>query len=91
MLIENGIVFTGKDFEEGLSIRLMNGIVQENVNGFVYKNEEEFAKCLKTFANFSTEKKMNIKKVVRNTVPEDSCIEMAKQYVEIYEKTPLIE
>ena len=29
MLIENGIVFTGKDFEEGLSIRLMNGIVQE--------------------------------------------------------------
>ena len=29
MLIENGIVFTGKEFEEGLSIRLMNGIVQE--------------------------------------------------------------
>ncbi|MBR5961466.1 MAG: N-acetylglucosamine-6-phosphate deacetylase [Clostridia bacterium] len=29
MLIENGIVFTGKEFEDGLSIRLMNGIVQE--------------------------------------------------------------
>lgn len=73
------------------SENIASSMVQENVNGFVYKNEEEFAKCLKTFANFSTEKKMNIKKVVRNTVPEDSCIEMAKQYVEIYEKTPLIE
>lgn len=29
MLIENGTVFTGTEFENGLSIRLMNGIVQE--------------------------------------------------------------
>ena len=70
---------------------IASSMVKENVNGFVYKNEEEFAKCLKAFANLSKEEKNNIKKRVRNTVPKDSYIEMAKQYIEIYEKTPLVE
>ncbi|MBQ5564780.1 MAG: glycosyltransferase [Clostridia bacterium] len=70
---------------------IASSMVQENINGFVYKNEEEFAKCLKTFANLGMEEKKNIKKTVRNTVPKDSCVEMAKEYIAIYEKTPLIE
>ena len=70
---------------------ISSSMIKENVNGFVYKDQEEFAKYLKTFAHLDTEEKMNIKKVVRRTASKNSCINMAKEYVKVYEKTPVIE
>ena len=59
-------------------------MVEDGVNGFVYKNEEEFADYLKTFSKLSMKEKWHIRKTVRNTVPKDSCVSMAEEYIKIY-------
>jgi len=60
-------------------------MVKEGVNGFVYKNREEFANYLKTFSKFDMNEKSNIRKTVRNTIPKNSYISMAEEYTKLYE------
>ena len=59
-------------------------MVEDGVNGFVYKNEEEFANYLKTFSQLSFKEKRYIRSTVRKTVLKDSCTSMAEEYIKIY-------
>ena len=61
-------------------------MVRDGVNGFVYKNQEEFANCLKSFSKLDMDEKRKIRKTVRNTVPKDSCESMASEYVKLYQR-----
>lgn len=65
--------------------KIVYEMIQDGVNGFVYKSEEEFANYLKMFSNLNPSKISRIKSVVRNTIPQDSCTEMAKKYIDIYQ------
>lgn len=71
-----------KEDQEQIAYRM----VQNGVNGFVYKNEKEFAEYLKTLAVLDTAKKRRIKKIVRGTIPKDADIAMAKEYIAVYKK-----
>ncbi len=64
-------------------------MIQDGVNGFVYKNEEEFANYLKMFSSLEPKKVNHIKSIVRNTISTDSCTEMAKTYLNIYENAKI--
>jgi len=65
--------------------KIVYEMIQDGVNGFVYKTEEEFANYLKIFSTLEPKKIKKIKSIVRNTISTDSCTEMAKKYVNIYE------
>lgn len=69
--------------------KIVYEMIQDGVNGFVYKSEEEFAEYLKTFSTLELSKRKRIKNVVRNTISQDSCIEIAKEYIKIYENIEL--
>lgn len=64
--------------------KIVYEMIQDGVNGFVYKSEEEFANYLKMFSTLKPTKVNRIKSIVRNTISRDSCTEMAKKYIDIY-------
>ncbi len=66
--------------------KFVRKMIQDGVNGFVYKNEKEFAKYLKILSNIDDFQKMQIKRVVRRTVAGNTSTAMAEHYIKAYQK-----
>ena len=68
--------------------KIAYGIIKDGTNGFVYKDQEQFAEYLKKLASLDKDMKNRIKKIVRNTIPKDAYASMAQEYLDVYLSLP---
>ena len=61
-------------------------MIKEGVNGFVYSDEESFAKYLKTLSTFNEFKKSELRRIVRGSMRNTDADYMAKCTVRAYEQ-----
>lgn len=73
-----------KEDDEKIAYRIINN----GINGFVYKDKEQFAEYLKNFASLDAAGKRQLKKIVRDTIPKDAYTSMAQEYLDIYRSLP---
>ena len=60
--------------------------IKEGVNGFFYRNEEEFKKRLKLFSHITERERYLLKKVTKNSLQEISALPTVKTMIELYQK-----
>ncbi len=66
--------------------KFVYNMIKNGVNGFVYENEEDFAKYLKTLSTFNEFKKSELRRIVRGSMKNTDSEYMAKCTVKAYEQ-----
>lgn len=60
-------------------------MIKDGVNGFVYKDEKEFVRYMKTLSFFEPEKRRKLKYIVRHSLKNINCTYMAKCMEKVYD------